>query len=104
VWQERGLSARAASSAALAGCDAADEIPRLGRSYFENQPNLRSKSLAQLADLAGWPPKRRTVVDTIAAALALGMDPQEARETATDILAPLGKAGFVLAVSNRARA
>jgi hypothetical protein len=102
AWQAQGLSAHTASAAATAGCDTAEEIARLGRVYFESLPNPGEKSLQQLADLAGWPPKRRTAVDTIAASLALGMDPQATRETATDVLTSLRKARFVLAVSNRA--
>jgi DNA-binding IscR family transcriptional regulator len=86
----------------MAGCDTVEEIARLGRGYFQSLSNLGGKSLQQLADLTGWPPKRRMAVDTIAT--ALGVDPQEARETASDVLTPLRKAGLVLAVSNRARA
>ena len=104
AWQAQGLSARAASAAATVGCDTAEEIARLDRVYFERLPNLGEKSLQQLADLAGWPPKRRPAVDTIATSLALEIDPEEARETATDDLTSLRKAGFALAVSNRARA
>jgi hypothetical protein len=100
-WPSQGLSARTASVRALAGCDNVEQVAAVGRSYFENFPNLREKSLARLPDLAGRSPKRRTVVDT---ALALGMDPEAARETATDVLTSHQKAGFVLTVSNRAGA
>jgi DNA-directed RNA polymerase alpha subunit len=101
-WQSHSLSVRATSALTLAGFDNTEQVAALERSYFESFRKLGEKSLAQLADLAGWPPKRRTAVDTIAASLALGMDPEEARETATDVLTSLRKAGFLLAVSNRA--
>jgi hypothetical protein len=100
MWQTNSLSTQAA--AALAGCDTVEEIARLGHVHPEILPSLDEKSLQQLADLTGWPPKRRTAVDTIAASPAPGMDAEEGRKTATDVLTSLRKAGFVLAVSNRA--
>jgi hypothetical protein len=102
AWQAQGLSARAASAVATAGCDTAEEIARLARVYLKSLPSLDERPLQQLADLTGWPPKRRTAVDTIAASPAPGMDAEEGRKTATDVLTSLRKAGFVLAVSNRA--
>jgi hypothetical protein len=102
AWQAQGLSAHTASAAATAGCYTAEEIARLGRVYLKSLPILREKPLQQLADLTGWPPKRRAAVDTIPATLTLGMDPEEACETATDVLTSLRKGGFVLAVNNRA--
>jgi hypothetical protein len=103
-WQAQGLSARAASAVALAGCDTVEEIARLGRSHFENVPNLGEKSLAQLATLAGWPEQRRTAVDTIAQALSMAMDPQEAREAAADVMSALRCAGYALTVTPKAHA
>jgi hypothetical protein len=62
--------------------------------------------------LVGWQSRNFSAQGASALALAgygnieqivvLGMDPEEARETATDVLTSLRKAGFVLAVSNRA--
>ena len=96
-WQAHGLSARAASVVALAGCDTIDEITRLGRGYFEGRRNCAAKTLAELAVLAGWPPKVATAVDTITAALALAIDdPDETREVATDVMIALRRSGFVI--------
>jgi hypothetical protein len=97
AWQREGLSARAASVVALAGCNTIEEIGRLGRSYFEGRPNCAEKTLAELAALAGWAPKRATAVDAIAAALALSIpDPDETREVATDVMVALRRSGFVI--------
>ena len=49
AWQRQGLSARASSAAALACCDTVAEIMRLGRPYFENLPNVGTKTLEELA-------------------------------------------------------
>jgi hypothetical protein len=102
AWQTSGLSARAAAAAALAGCDSVAEIARLGRSYFEGRPNCAEKTLAELAALAGWPPKPRTALDTIAQALSMAMDPHEAREAAADVMSSLRLDGFTLTVRPRA--
>jgi hypothetical protein len=101
MWKANGLGPRAASAAALAGCDSIEEITRLGRTYFEKRPNLGPKSLAELAAIANWPPRLGTALDTIATTLAMGMDPAEAREVATDVLTSLRTAGFVLTISPR---
>lgn len=101
AWQERGLSFRAAVALATAGCDTAEEVARLGRSYFEGRPNCGERTLAELAKLAGWPPKRRTAVDAIAGALSMAMDPDEAREAATDCLMALRRNGFVVTTSRQ---
>jgi hypothetical protein len=102
-WQAAGLSARAASVVSLACCDSVEEIARLGRAYFEGRPNCAAKTLAELATLAGWPPKTRTPADTIAAALTLAMDADEAHEAAADVMSALRKSGFVLTI-RRSRA
>lgn len=97
AWTARGLSARAASVVALAGCDSVEEITRLGRAYFEGRPNCARKTLAELAALAGWPPRVATAADAIAAALALAIDdPTEAHEAATDVCIALRRSGFVI--------
>ena len=77
AWQRYGLSFRAAAVLANAGCDTPEQVTQLGRSYFEGRPNCGEHTLAELAELAGWPPKRPTAVDAIAAALdtaARGID------------------------------
>jgi hypothetical protein len=105
AWQRRGLSARAAGALASAGCDTLEDVARLGRSYFEGRPNCAGKTLSELAALAGWPPKPRSAVDTIAQALGLAIDdPEEARETAADVLSSLRRDGFVLTTRRRAEA
>jgi hypothetical protein len=102
AWQRRGLSARAASVMSLAGCDFVEEITRLGRAYFERRPNCADKTLSELAELAGWAPKRHTAVDAIAAALALAIaDPEEAREAAAVVISSLRRSGFVLTTVRR---
>lgn len=97
-WQSAGLSARAASAVSLACCDTVEEIARLGRVYFEGRPNCADKTLAELAAICGWPPKSRNAIDTIAAALSIGMPADEAHEAAADVMSALRKSGFVLAV------
>ncbi len=102
AWQRKGLSARAASAAALAGCDSIDQITQLGRSHFENQPNCGKRTLSELATLAGWPSKRNTAVDAITAALGMAInDPEETREVAMDIIIALRRSGFVIAAGKR---
>ena len=97
AWQHRGLSVRAAGVVALAGCDTVEEISRLGRDYFAAQPNCATKTMAELALLAGWPPRVDTAVDAIAAALSLAInDPEETREVATDVMIALRRSGFVI--------
>jgi hypothetical protein len=96
-WRSHGLSVRASGVLANAGCDTVDEVTQLGREYFEAQPNCAERTLAELEKLAGWPPKRQTVVDTIATALALAIgDREEARETAVDVAIALRRSGFIL--------
>src|ERR1700744_5555039 len=65
AWRRRGLSSRAASAVAKAGCDTVAEIASLGREHFGSRPNLGVRSLAELEKLAGWPPKRMSAVDTV---------------------------------------
>jgi hypothetical protein len=102
-WQQRGLSARAASAAALAGCDTIDDIAALGRARFERMPNIGAKSLAELAALAGWPAIPKTAAETIASTLEMALSPEEAREVATDVMSSLRRSGFLLTVRARAQ-
>jgi hypothetical protein len=104
AWRSSGTSSRAATVLALAGCDTAEEVARLGRSHFEGLPNCADRTLAELADLAGWPPPRRTAADAIAAALAMGLGPVEAREAAADALSALRRAGFVIVAAQQQEA
>lgn len=98
LWTERGLSPRAASALALASIDTVEQVAALGRAYFAGKPNVGAKTLEELAILAGWPPKNKTPVDAIAAALGLSIaDPDEAREAATDAVIALRRSGFVIA-------
>lgn len=102
-WREAGVSVRGAAVLALAGCDSVQDINVLGRSHFEGRPNCAAKTLAELAVLAGWPPKAGTAVDAIAAALQMAVrDPDEAREAATDALIALRRSGFVVLASRQA--
>jgi hypothetical protein len=103
AWQQRGLSARAASAAALAGCDTIDDIAALGRARFERMPNIGAKSLAELAALAAWPAKPKGAVETIASTLEMALGPREAREVAIDVMSSLRRAGFLLTVRTRAQ-
>jgi hypothetical protein len=97
AWQRRGLSSRAASALAAAGCDSIADVARLGRSYFEGRPNCATKTLSELAVLAGWPTKHRTAVDAIAQVLEMAIDDaEEARELATDAFIALRRSGFVV--------
>ncbi len=101
-WQNAGLSARAASVVSLAGCDSVEQIAALGRPYFAAQPNCAAKTLAELAQLAGWPAPRNTAVDAIAAALGMVInDPEETHEVATDVMIALRRSGFVIAADKR---
>ena len=96
-WRHVGLSLRASSALARAGCDSIEEVARLGREYFAGRPNLGRKTLQELAVLAGFPPERRTVIDAVAAALSMTItDADEAREIATDVLIALRRSGFVV--------
>jgi hypothetical protein len=101
AWRSAGLSARAAAALATSGCDTIPQVVRLGRAYFEGRPNLGPKTLAELAKLAGWPPKRRTALDVVSSALSIGLDPEEAREAACDVMAALRRSGFVLVTARR---
>jgi hypothetical protein len=97
LWRSQGLSVRASGVLAGAGCDTIDDVARLGRSYFETRPNCAERTVAELEKIAGWPPRRRTVANVIATALALAIDnPQEAREAAVDVAIALRRAGFVV--------
>lgn len=101
AWRSAGLSARAAAALATSGCDTIPQVARLGRAYFEGRANLGPKTLAELAKLAGWPPKRRTALDVVSSALSIGLDPEEAREAACDVMAALRRSGFVLVTARR---
>jgi hypothetical protein len=103
AWQRRGLSARAARAAALAGCDSIDDIVALGRARFEQMPNIGARSLAELAALAGWPTKPKTVIETIASTLEMTLGAEEAREAAVDVMSSLRRAGFLLVIRTRAQ-
>jgi hypothetical protein len=95
-----GLPARASSVLALADCQTVEDVRRLSSSYFNGRRNCGKQTLNELAQLAGWP--RRTPVDAIATALLLAIrDPEEARETALDVLSAIRRSGFVLAASKR---
>ena len=96
-WRHVGLSLRAASALADAGCDSIEEVAKLGRTYFAGKPNLGKKTLQELAALVGFWPERKTVIDAVAAALAMTItDPDEARDIATDVLIALRRSGFVV--------
>jgi hypothetical protein len=101
AWRSAGLSARAAAALATSGCDTIPQVVRLGRAYFEGRANIGPKTLAELAKLAGWPPKRRTALDVVSSALSIGLDPEEAREAACDVMAALRRSGFVLVTARR---
>lgn len=100
IWQEHGLSVRAASAVAVAGCDTVADIARLGHAYFEAQPNCGAKTLAELAALSGWEPDRRTAVDAIAAALSMSINLKETRDVATDVMIALRRSGFTIIASS----
>ena len=101
-WQQAGLSVRAAAVLSNAGCDTPEQVTQLGRSYFEGRPNCGERTLAELAERAGWPPKRPTAVDAIAAALGLAIsDPEETREMAADTIIALRRSGFVIVAGQR---
>jgi hypothetical protein len=96
-WRSQGLSMRASGILARAGCDAIEDVARLGRAYFETRSNCGCHTLAELAVLGGWPPKSRTMVDVIATVLRLAVaDAGEAREVAQDVALALRRAGFVV--------
>jgi hypothetical protein len=96
-WRGRGLSLRAAVALADAGCDSAEDVARLGPHYFAGKPNLGRKTLQELTALVGFSPARKTVIDAVAAALALTIpDLDEARDIATDVLIALRRSGFVV--------
>ena len=79
----RGLSARAAGALASTGCDIIEDVARLGLSYSEGRRNSAAKTMSELVIVAGWPPKPRTAIDTIAQAPGLAIDdPEEASEAA----------------------
>lgn len=83
AWPGRGLSARAAGAFASTGCDIIEDVARLGLSYSEGRRNSAAKTMSELVIVAGWPPKPRTSIDTIAQAPGLAIDnPEEAREAA----------------------
>jgi hypothetical protein len=56
LWREMGLSARAVSVVAAAGCRSLDEIRALGWHYFRRQENCGLRTLQELSELiGGWP-------------------------------------------------
>jgi hypothetical protein len=97
LWRARGLSMRTSGILAGAGCDTIDDVARLGRLY--SRPNCGTRSLTELAELAGWPAKPHTMVDVIGTVLGLAIaDATEVREVAQDVALALRRAGFVLQV------
>lgn len=100
AWQRRGLSFRAAAVLSNAGCDTPEDVARLGRAYFQKQPNCAQKTLSELAAVGDWPENRITAVDAIAAALAMAIvEPEERHEVATDVMIALRRSGFVITAS-----
>jgi hypothetical protein len=63
----------------------------LGRAYVKSRPNLRPKTLRELA---GRPEERLTAAGIIAAALSLSLPPDDARETVVDAVIALHRNGF----------
>ena len=59
-WLNQGLSVRAATAAAAAGCRSLDELRDLGWRFFKYQNNCGTKTLEELSALVGgWPDMRR---------------------------------------------
>lgn len=55
-WLGHGLSVRAATAAAAAGCRSLNELRDLGWRAFQHQNNCGSKTLKELSELVGgWP-------------------------------------------------
>lgn len=97
-WSKRGLSPRAASALALAGCDTVEQVTALGRQWFQEKPNVGVKTLNELARLAGWSDEPMTPAAAVATALQLSIpDPEAAQEAALDCLISLRRAGYVIA-------
>jgi hypothetical protein len=96
AWRDWGLSTRAATALATAGCETINDISRLGRNYFANHRNVGAHTLAELDNLNAWPRPRRTAVDAIAAAFQMTMSADEAREAALDALHALRRSGFAI--------
>lgn len=61
-WLGQGLSTRAATAAAIAGCRSLRDLRSLGWRFFHRQENCGPRTLQELSDLVGgWPdapPKR----------------------------------------------
>lgn len=59
-WRDQGLSARAATAVAAAGCQSLDDIRNLGWHSFEGRDNCGRGTLQQLSNLVGgWPDEPR---------------------------------------------
>jgi hypothetical protein len=61
-WRGSGLSVRAATVVAAAGCQSLGDIRDLGWSFFLRQENCGNRTLQELSDLVGgWPnlPRKR---------------------------------------------
>jgi hypothetical protein len=85
AWPGCGLSARAAGALAATGCDIIEDVACLGLSYSEGRRNSAAKTMSELVIVAGWPPKPRTSIDTIAQAPGPAIDdPEEASEAAAN--------------------
>ena len=55
-WRGYGLSVRAATAAAAAGCRSLDELRGLGWHFFEHRKNCGTRTLEELSQLVGgWP-------------------------------------------------
>lgn len=63
----------------------------MGRAYVKSRPNLRPKTLRELA---GRPKERLAATGAIAAALSLSLPPDNARETGVDAVIALHRNGF----------
>lgn len=99
AWQRKGLSSRACSVLALAGCNTVEQVRHLGRAWFERRPNVGIKTITELQKFAGWTADRKSPVDVIAITLRLSIpDIAEAREAAQDTVLGLERAGYVIAM------
>jgi hypothetical protein len=55
-WLDFGLSVRAATAAATAGCQSLDELRGVGWRYLQHQENCGTRTLQELSELVGgWP-------------------------------------------------
>lgn len=62
-WRDQGLSVRAATAVAAAGCQSPEEVRDLGWRFFLRQGNCGPRTVEELSDLVGgWPDARRKYV------------------------------------------